>query len=89
MKEFEDLEVAPDVYMRMGDCLYDGIGAKKDLIGALRFMGMAEALFYRRLKEGDFYQKANLEHVLEMEEAIRKKIQEEELPDLSWAGYCE
>ena len=89
MEEYEDLEIAPDVYMRMGDCLYDGTGVEKDLIGALRFMGLAETLFYSRLKEGDFYQKANLEHVLKVEEEIRKKIQNEELPDLSWAHYNE
>ena len=81
--------VGADVYMRMGDCLFEGIGVEKDLLAAQHFMSMAENLFYRRLMEGDFYQKRNLEHVIETEAKIRKKIAEEMLPDLSWAGYNE
>ena len=81
--------VGADVYMKMGDCLFEGIGVEKDLLAAQRFMNMAENLFYRRLMEGDFYQKKNLEHVIDTEAKIRKKIAEELLPDLSWAGYNE
>lgn len=81
--------VGADVYMRMGDCLFEGIGVEKDLLAAQRFMNMAENLFYRRLMEGDFYQKKNLKHVIETEAKIRKQIAEELLPDLSWAGYNE
>ena len=40
-------------------------------------------------KVGDFFQKRNLEHVMETLEKIRKEIREEVLPDLSWAGYRE
>jgi hypothetical protein len=39
--------------------------------------------------EGDFYQKRNLEHVLDVLTKIRKEISTEVLPDLSWAGYNE
>ena len=80
-------EVGADIYMRMGDCMYEGIGIEQDLLQALRFMGMAETLFYKRLMDGDFYQQKNLEHVLQTEEKIRKEIKENKLPDLSWAGY--
>lgn len=79
--------VGADIYMRMGDCLYQGFGVEKDLMAAQRFMSLAENLFYKRLMEGDFYQKRNLEHVLDVQSKIRKEIQEEMLPDLSWAGY--
>ena len=78
-----------DIYMRMGDCLYEGIGVEKDLLTAQRFMSSAENMFYKRLAEGDFYQKRNLEHDLEVLDKIRKDIKEEILPDLSWAGYNE
>ena len=81
--------VGADIYMRMGDCLYQGFGVEKDLMAAQRFMSLAENLFYKRLMEGDFYQKRNLEHVLDVQSKIRKEIQEEMLPDLSWAGYDE
>ncbi len=80
-------EVGADVYMRMGDCFYKGFGVEKDLLIALRFMNTAENLFYSRLMDGDFYQKSNLNHVLEVESAIRKEIGEELIPDLSWAKY--
>ena len=75
--------------MRMGDCYYKGIGVEKDLLLAHRFMSLAENLFYRRLMEGDFYQKRNLEHILKVLETIRVEIREEMLPDLSWPGYEE
>ncbi len=81
--------VGADIYMRMGDCYYEGFGVERDLITAQRFMSFAENLFYRRLAEGDFFQKHNLEHVMETLEKIRKEIREEVLPDLSWAGYRE
>ncbi|MCR5271764.1 MAG: sel1 repeat family protein [Lachnospiraceae bacterium] len=79
--------VGADVYMRMGDCFYEGFGVEKDLMIAQRFMSSAENMFYTRLAEGDFYQKRNLEHVLDVLAKIRKEIHEELLPDLSWAGY--
>ncbi len=79
--------VGADIYMRLGDCFFDGFGVEKDLFIAQRFMSMAENLFYKRLVEGDFYQKRNLEHVLEVLDKIRKEMKEEVLPDLSWAKY--
>lgn len=79
--------VGADVYMRMGDCFFEGLGTERDLLAAQHFMSVAENLFYKRLMEGDFYQKRNLEHVMEVQEKIRQAIREEMLPDLSWAGY--
>lgn len=81
--------VGADVMMRLGDCFYEGLGVNKDLFRAQHYMSLAENLFYHRLQEGDFYQKSNLEHVLNVLAKIRKEILEETLPDLSWAGYDE
>ncbi|MBQ9910653.1 MAG: sel1 repeat family protein [Lachnospiraceae bacterium] len=81
--------VGADVYMRMGDCLYEGTGVERDLLAAQHFMSSAEGMFYQRLIEGDFHQKHNLEHVLDVLDKIRKEIKEKTLPDLSWAGYDE
>lgn len=78
-------EVGADVFMRLGDCYYEGFGTAKNYLLELDLMTKAEGLFYRRLQNGDFYQKENIEHVLKREKAIRKKIREEVLPDLSWA----
>ncbi len=30
--------VGADIYMRIGDCLYEGIGSQRDPLGALQFM---------------------------------------------------
>ncbi|MCR4600399.1 MAG: sel1 repeat family protein [Clostridia bacterium] len=79
--------VGADIMMRLGDCYFEGFGVGKDLLVAHHYMSSAENLFYKRLKEGDFYQKRNLEHVLEVLEKIRKEIRKTELPDLSWSGY--
>ena len=81
--------VGADVYMRMGDCYHKGIGVEKDLLKAQEMLSTAENLFYKRLMEGDFYQKRNLQHVLDTEAEIRQEIAEELLPDLSWSGYAE
>ncbi len=81
--------VGADIYMRMGDCFFEGCGVDKDMIAASKFLSAAENMFYVRLMEGDFYQQKNLEHVLERLSEIRKIIKEEMLPDLSWSGYNE
>lgn len=78
--------VGADIYMRMGDCFYEGFGVEKNLLIAQRFMSAAENMFYRRLADGDFYQKHNLRHVLDVLEKIRKEIKDS-LPDLSWSDY--
>lgn len=82
-------QVGADIYMRMGDCFYSGSGVERNLLAAQRFMSAAEGMFYKRLADGDFYQKRNLEHVLDVLEKIRHEVREEILPDLSWAGYDE
>lgn len=86
LSEEEIPVIGADVYMRLGDCLMEGIGTEKDLLAALINLAHAETLFYDRLKRGDFYQKANLQHVLAQEEKLRKMIQKS-LPDLSWSEY--
>ena len=89
MEEHDIPFVGADIYMRMADCYYEGIGTERNVINALRFYSMAECLFYYRLIDGDFYQKRSLERVIKMEEKIRKEKKEEIIPDLSWAGYGE
>lgn len=80
-------QVGADVFMRVADCYFLGMGTEKDLLAAQHYFAIAEQLFYKRLIEGDFYQKRNLEHVLEMEEKVRREIKEKMIPDLSWAKY--
>ncbi len=73
-----------DIYMRMGDCYFEGIGTKPDYMKALRFYQNAVALFIDNLMNGDFYLKGNYEHSVEREAEARKKL-EENLP--KWKGF--
>ncbi len=81
--------VGADIYMRLADCYYEGAGVERDLFSAHRYMCTAENLFYQRLAAGDFYQRHNLEHVLERLTEIRKEIFEEKIPDFSWTNEDE
>ena len=81
--------VGADIFMRLGDCYFEGCGTERDLLAASRCLTTAENMFYERLIDGDFYQKRNLEHILEREAEVRNLIKKEMLPDLSWAGYNE
>ena len=82
-------QVGADIFMRLGDCFFEGCGTERNLLAANRCLTTAENMFYERLMEGDFYQQRNLEHILEREAEIKKLIKEEMLPDMSWAGYNE
>ena len=82
-------QVGADIFMRLGDCFFEGCGTERDLLAANRCLTTAENMFYERLMEGDFYQQRNLEHVLEREAEIKKLIKKEMLPNMSWAGYNE
>ena len=74
MEEHDFPFVGADVYMRMADCYYEGIGTEKNVINALRFYSMAECLFYYRLIDGDFCQKRSFERVIKMEEKTEKRL---------------
>jgi len=72
--------VGADVYMRLGECYYKGIGTEVDLDCALRLYQMAEGLFYIRLREGDYMIKGCLDGVIKAEEEVRKLLRES-MPD--------
>jgi len=60
-----------DIYMRVAECLYKGIGTDKNLELALRFYQMAESYFYERLKRGDYMIKGNYERTIKEEQEVR------------------
>ncbi len=81
--------VGADIFMRLGDCFFEGCGTERDLLAANRCLTTSENMFYERLMEGDFYQQKNLDHILEREAEIKRLIKEEMLPDMSWSRYNE
>lgn len=72
-----------DIMLRMGDCLFEGIGTAIDYAGALGFYQKAEMLFYHRLQEGDFMIKKNYEKSIERQKAAREGMQKN-IPDFEW-----
>ena len=78
--------VTAQVYMRLGECYYEGIGVEKNLLHAHKFMSMAENHLYRRIMAGDLYLKDNLKHVMEVLSGIREELRKEILMDMSYPG---
>ncbi len=52
-KKNYDVWNAPDIYLRIGDCMREGIGIEKDIEGAYDFYEAAANLFAERMDSGD------------------------------------
>ena len=52
---------APDIYLRIGDCMREGIGIEKDVEAAYDFYEAAADLYSERLDSGDFESEELLE----------------------------
>lgn len=70
-----------DVFWRLAECMYKGIGTEVDLKGALFFYQSAERLYYDRLEKGDYMIAKNLDKVIDAEEEVREKIRMS-MPDM-------
>lgn len=70
-----------DVFMRLANCYYKGIGTEVCLSSALRLYQLSESMFYERLKKGDFLIKGNLDRVIAEEEEVRKLLRAS-MPDV-------
>ena len=75
--------VGADIMLRMGDCLFEGIGTAPDAEAALHFYQRAELLFYRKYKNGDPLIMDQLQHCINRQSEARVRIAAE-LPDYSW-----
>ncbi|MBQ9329317.1 MAG: sel1 repeat family protein [Solobacterium sp.] len=56
-----DVWGAPDIYLRVGDCLLNGIGIQKDVEAAYNFYSAAANLYLERIDSGDGESEALLE----------------------------
>ncbi len=75
-----------DIYMRMGDCYYQGVGTDINLTTAMNFFQRAEALFRERIESGDFLIRNSYKHCVEVQTEIREKI-ESEFPKFEWTKF--
>ena len=69
-----------DIFMRVAQCFYKGIGVKPDYQIALRYYQMAEGLFYARLEDGDYMIAKNLDTVIKEENEVRQLVRKS-MPD--------
>lgn len=72
-----------DIFIRIGDCLFEKIGVEQDLIEALHYYQLAERCFYERLVQGDFLIQKQYEKCIERGNKVRELLQKE-LPDYEW-----
>ena len=75
-----------DIYMRMGDCYYQGVGTGVNLTTAMNFFQRAEALFRERIESGDFLIRNSYKHCVEVQTEIREKI-ESKFPQFEWTKF--
>lgn len=83
MDEFFDDHIAADIYLRMGNVYYYGIGTNIDYDEALRFYQLAEQRYYEKISNGDYFSVSILKNVIEKQNEIRK-ILLSELPNFEW-----
>lgn len=75
--------VGADVMMRMGDCLYEGIGVDVDYKAALKFYQESERLYFDRIERGDFLIRGCYKKVVERQNEVREKLHET-MPTFDW-----
>lgn len=73
-----------DVFIRMGDCLFEGIGVARDYRAAMYYYQNAERLFYDRLMSGDSMIQKQYEKCIERQSEVRKLLQDM-IPEYNWA----
>ena len=73
----------PDVSMRLADCYFEGFGTEQDYAAALTFYQQAERLYYHRIRNGDYFYRESLKHVIVNEQLCRQKIMID-LPNFEW-----
>lgn len=72
-----------DIMLRMGDCLYEGIGVAPDYTAALSFYQRAEVMFFKRLQAGDFMIRRNYEKAIRRQGEVREKMKGD-IPEFEW-----
>ncbi len=63
-----------DIFIRLGDCHFTGMGTEQDFPLALRCYQQAETLYYPRIQNGDFLYRKQWERAIEMQAKVRAEI---------------
>ena len=84
MTEDAVIEVGADIFVRIADCCYEGIGTPVDIQSAFIFYSRAEILCYQRLFSGDYFMKENLLRVQERMNLIRQKTNADIFSRFEW-----
>ncbi|MCR4781198.1 MAG: sel1 repeat family protein [Lachnospiraceae bacterium] len=84
MTEDAVIEVGADIFVRIADCCYEGIGTPVDIQSAFIFYSRAEILCYQRLFSGDYFMKENLLRVQERMNLIREKTNADIFSRFEW-----
>ncbi|MCR5087983.1 MAG: sel1 repeat family protein [Oscillospiraceae bacterium] len=72
-----------DLCIRMGDCLFEGLGTDRDLRAAQYYYQNAELLFYDRLKNGDYMIEKQYQRCIARQEEARTLLRQS-LPAYDW-----
>ncbi len=83
LDEETEKESGADVYMRLADCYFKGIGTLKNFKKALEYYQKAEGLYYPRIKNGDFMHRKQFERAIAMQELSREEIKKG-MPKYDW-----
>ena len=67
-------QIGADIFLRLADCCFDGIGRDRDCMLALGLYSEAERWFYPKLRAGDRFALSGLEHVLARQQECRLEI---------------
>jgi len=71
-EQVQDQWNAPDVFLRVADCLYHGIGTERNIKAAYDLYDSAADGFFDRIESGDMECQDDLERAESCEEACRK-----------------
>ena len=72
-----------DIYIRLADCYFYGIGTKKNLLEALKCYQQAETLYYPRICNGDFMYQKQYERAIAMQHTVREELKKD-IPKHNW-----
>ena len=84
MSDEQMREAGADVFLRLADCHWEGIGTEVNADLALTLYQQAERLFTARLREGDFLIRKSYEKCVQRQAVVRAAVQAT-LPGFDWA----
>ena len=85
MTEEQENSFGADIYIRLADCNFNGVGTERDLLLALKYYQTAEVLYFNRIANGDFLYKNQYERSIKMQQVVRNEMSKD-IPRYSFSG---